>query len=138
MNAPTDTLRIGELARRSGVNLETLRYYERRGLLPKPPRTRSGYRSYPTVAVQRVRFIKRAQALGFSLSEIYDLLALGTERGKTGAELRRHARAEESKVKQKIRSLQAMKTVLREFLRPGRLPAERSLMGLVDDKRFIA
>jgi len=69
-------LNIGELARRAGVNVETLRYYERRALLPPPPRTRSGYRQYPPDAVRRIGFIKRAQALGFTLGEIADLLAL--------------------------------------------------------------
>lgn len=69
-------LTIGSLASRSGVNVQTVRYYERRGLLPEPPRTDSGYRQYPPDAVRRIRFIKHAQALGFTLEEIGDLLAL--------------------------------------------------------------
>ncbi len=72
----TSVLTIGAVARQARVPLDTLRYYERRGLLPAPPRTTSGYRQYPADAVRRVRFIKRAQALGFTLEEIAELLAL--------------------------------------------------------------
>jgi copper chaperone CopZ len=64
-----ESIKVGEVARRAGVNLQTIRYYERRGLLPRPPRTRSNYRAYPAEAVLRVRFIKRAQELGFSLAD---------------------------------------------------------------------
>ena len=71
-----DGLSTGEIAKQGGVNLETIRYYERRGLLPKPPRTPSGYRTFDPEAVRRIRFIKQAQGLGFSLKEIKALLAL--------------------------------------------------------------
>ena len=71
-----ESLTIGRLARVVGVNLETVRYYERRGLLPKPPRSRSGYRLFPTEAKRRLLFIRRAQELGFSLGEIRELLSL--------------------------------------------------------------
>src|SRR2546427_12053208 len=71
-----EALARGELAQQGRVNCETIRYYERRGLLPKPPRTPSGYRVFSSDAVRRVRFIKRAQGLGFSLKEIKALLAL--------------------------------------------------------------
>jgi len=69
-----DSVTIGQLAREAGINLETARYYERRGLLPKLPRTSSGYRLFPMEAAQRLRFIKRAKDLGFSLAEIQELL----------------------------------------------------------------
>ena len=69
-------MRTGELAERAGVNPQTLRYYERRGLLTPPGRSPSGYREYPVEALARLRFIKRAQALGFSLDEAEDLLHL--------------------------------------------------------------
>ena len=72
--APTAAMRTGELARRAGVNVETLRYYERRGLLPEPARRPSGHREYPPAALDRMRAIKRAQRLGFTLSEIERLL----------------------------------------------------------------
>jgi Hg(II)-responsive transcriptional regulator len=70
------TMRIGELAARAAVPVATVRYYERRGLIAAPPRTRSGYRSYGPAAAERLRFIKRAQDLGFTLEEIEELLAL--------------------------------------------------------------
>jgi DNA-binding transcriptional MerR regulator len=69
-------MRSGELAERAGVNAQTLRYYERRGLLPTPPRSASGYRQYPIGAVAALRFVKRAQHLGFSLTEVAELLHL--------------------------------------------------------------
>lgn len=69
-------MKIGQLAERAGVNVETVRYYERRGLLPEPARSDAGYRQYQPEAAQRLRFIKRAQSLGFTLHEIEELLAL--------------------------------------------------------------
>jgi DNA-binding transcriptional MerR regulator len=69
-------LTIGEVARRAAVHIETLRDYERQGLVARPPRSRAHYRLYPEETVRLVRFIKRAQQLGFSLKEIQELLAL--------------------------------------------------------------
>jgi MerR family transcriptional regulator, copper efflux regulator len=69
-------LTIGEVAAQAEVHLETLRYYERRGLVEQPPRSPSNYRIYPEEGVRRVRFIKRAQELGFSLNDIKELLSL--------------------------------------------------------------
>jgi DNA-binding transcriptional MerR regulator len=69
-------VRTSELATRAGVNPQTLRYYERRGLLAAPPRSAAGYRSYPVEALRVVRFVKRAQELGFSLDEVAELLQL--------------------------------------------------------------
>ena len=74
------TLKIGQLARAAGVNVETIRYYERRGLLPEPPRTRSGYREYPESDVARLGFIRRAQELGFTLKEVKELIREGNVR----------------------------------------------------------
>ena len=75
MNA-TPTLTIGAVAKRVGVAIDTIRYYEREGLLPEPERRASGYRSYDEGAVRQLRFIRRAKDLGFTLEEIRDLLAL--------------------------------------------------------------
>lgn len=108
-----ERLTISRLARRGGVNLETVRYYERRGLLPKPPRTASGYRVFPEDAARRLRFIKRAQELGFSLREIRDLLSLRMRPGTSRAEIRTRAHAKILDVDQKIQSLQAIKKALR-------------------------
>ena len=107
-----DRLTIGELAKRGGVNLETVRYYERKGLLPAPPRTTSGYRAFPADAVRRLRFIKRAQELGFSLREIEELLALRVTPGSTMADVRERAAAKVSDIEAKIRTLKSMKKSL--------------------------
>jgi len=105
-------LTIGELAKRGGVNLETIRYYERAGLLPRPPRTQAGYRIFPDDAARRLRFIKRAQQLGFSLREIRELLALRIEPGKTRADVRERAKAKIEDIDQKLRTLRQMKSAL--------------------------
>src|SRR6266849_5272993 len=103
---------IGELAKRAQVHLETIRYYEREGLLPEPPRLASGYRMFPESAVRRVRFIKRAQELGFSLAEIRDLLSLREDAGAGAHEMRERAKAKVANIEEKIRTLQAMKHAL--------------------------
>ena len=71
------TLTIGKLANAAGVNVETIRFYERKGLIAQPQKPAEGFRQYPSEALQRVRFIKRAQELGFTLNEIINLLKLG-------------------------------------------------------------
>ena len=104
-----DRLTIGELAKCGQVNLETIRYYERQGLLPKPPRSPSGYRLFPSESARRVRFIKRAQELGFSLKEIKELLALRAASGATSADVRKRAEAKIADIEGKIETLRAMK-----------------------------
>jgi DNA-binding transcriptional MerR regulator len=101
-------LRTGELAERAGVNVQTLRYYERRGLLESPPRRPSGQREYPEVAVRLLRTIKAAQRLGFTLAEIEELLALSEHRRGTG-ELRRRARLKVAEVDARIGQLQQVR-----------------------------
>jgi len=105
-------LRTGELAKRGGVNVESLRFYEREGLLPEPPRRPSGYRRYPPDAVSRVRFIKRTQELGFSLREIKELLTLKVDPETTCADLKALTEAKIADVEQKIRDLQAIREAL--------------------------
>jgi MerR family copper efflux transcriptional regulator len=83
-------LTIGEMAERAKVHVETLHYYERRGLIERPPRSASNYRQYPEDVVQRVRFIKRAQALGFSLKDIKELLSLRAAPQAACGEIRAH------------------------------------------------
>lgn len=78
-------MQIGEFARRAGVNVQTVRYYERRGLLPEPERRASGYRQYTPAALERLQFIRRAQELGFTLNEIDELLQLRTDPQTTAA-----------------------------------------------------
>jgi MerR family copper efflux transcriptional regulator len=112
---PVETLTIGRLARLGGVNLETIRYYEREGLLPRPPRTRAGYRIFPRDAAQRLRFIKRAQQLGFALTEIRELLALRVKQGTKRDQIRARAEAKISDIEQKIQTLTAMKRALAQL-----------------------
>ncbi|NJD68312.1 MAG: heavy metal-responsive transcriptional regulator [Candidatus Methylomirabilota bacterium] len=106
------TLTIGQLAKQAHVNVETIRYYERRGLMTEPPRRESGYREYPLEAVERIRFIRRAQELGFSLKEIGDLLALRIEPETTSADIKRRAEAKVADIDAKVRDLEQMKTAL--------------------------
>ncbi len=108
-------LRTGDLAEQAQVNVESLRFYERKGLLPEPPRRASGYRAYPPEAVERIRFIKRAQELGFSLAEIKELLELRVDPGMTCADVRERAEAKIEDIEQKIRDLQAMRRALRKL-----------------------
>ncbi len=108
-------LTTGELAKRAGVNVETLRFYERKGLLPKPPQRASGYRQYPTESVGLIRFIKRAQELGFSLAEVRELLALRVRPGVTCAEVRDTAERKVIEVRQKIADLRAIERALEKL-----------------------
>lgn len=109
-------LTTGALAKRSGVNLETVRFYERRGLLPEPPRSPSGYRLYPAEAARRLRFIKRAQELGFSLKEVEELLSLRVSpRTTSRARVRQRAEAKIEDITTKIKTLESMKKSLRKL-----------------------
>ncbi len=110
-----EKLTISRLARLGGVNLETVRYYEREGLLARPPRTRSGYRIFPNEAARRLRFIKRAQQLGFSLTEIRELLTLRVKPGTKRDQIRARAEAKIADIEQKIKTLTAMKQSLAQL-----------------------
>jgi Hg(II)-responsive transcriptional regulator len=107
-----ERLRIGAVASRAGVNIQTLRYYERRGLLEEPERTHSGYRAYAPDAVRLVRFIKRAQDLGFTLSEIEGLLRLRGDGGRDRRDVRALAQVKLRDIEEKIRRLQSMRQAL--------------------------
>ncbi|GAA1580117.1 hypothetical protein GCM10009789_37350 [Kribbella sancticallisti] len=101
-----------ELARKAGVNPETLRYYERRGILPAPERTPSGYRNYPDWAVHLVRFVKRSQELGYSLTDIEHLLRLGDSGAASCAEARAITAARLADLDRKIADLRRMRDSL--------------------------
>ena len=105
-------LKSNTLAERSGVNLQTIRYYEREGLVPIPPRLKSGYRMFPETTVQRIRFIKRAQQLGFSRNEIRDLLSIQIDPTKECSDVQRLAKAKLADIEERIETLQSMKRVL--------------------------
>lgn len=103
---------IGELASKAGVNVPTVRYYERRRILSAPDRTTSGYRQYDGDALRRLRFIKKAQELGFSLDEIAELLDLRVDDCSDGRAVEAKTRATLERVRGKIRTLERMEIVL--------------------------
>lgn len=105
-------MRIGKASREAGVNVQTLRYYERRGLLPKTNRLASGYREYDPATVALVRFIKNAQELGFTLSEISELIALRANRSRSDEDVRRLAMRKIEGMDRRIRQLTEMKNEL--------------------------
>jgi Hg(II)-responsive transcriptional regulator len=109
------TLTIKKVADQAGVGVETVRFYEREKLIPVPPRTDSGYRQYPLEAVSRIKFIKRAQALGFTLPEIRDLLALKISSNTKREDIRKKARQKISDVELKIQTLQSIKKTLQHI-----------------------
>jgi DNA-binding transcriptional MerR regulator len=102
-------LKIGQLAEEVGVNLQTIRYYEREKLLPEPARLPSGYRVYPADSARRVRFIKRAQELGFSLDEIRELLSLRVDAKRDRSAVRAIANAKVAQIDAKIEALTAIR-----------------------------
>ena len=120
------TLTIGQLARSAGVGVETIRFYEREGLLAEPDRRPSGYRQYPAEAVKRVRFIRHAKELGFSLREIQELLELRVDPTTTCAEVRQRAQEKVADVEARIAALERIKATLQQLVRTcrGRGPKE--------------
>lgn len=109
-------VRSGEVAAEAGVNVQTLRYYERRGLLAAPPRSAGGYRSYPDQTVQLIRFVKRAQDLGFTLDEVEELLDLA-DGGPEACQPARHlAESRIADLERRIGELQRMKDSLAELV----------------------
>lgn len=105
-------LTIGRTARAAGVGVETIRFYERKGLVTRPPRPEAGFRTYEVEAVRRIRFIRQAQELGFSLREIAELLALRANPGTDCAEVRLKAEAKLSEVNVKLERLAAIHAAL--------------------------
>lgn len=106
-------LAIGTLSKRTGCNVETIRYYERVGLLPAPARSTGGYRLYGTEHVARLTFIRRARTLGFSIDEVRTLLKLADERKRPCAEVRLVAEAHLKDVRTKTADLKRMEGVLK-------------------------
>jgi MerR family mercuric resistance operon transcriptional regulator len=109
-----ESLTIGGLAREAQVGVETVRYYERRGMVPQPGKAMGAYRRYSAAHVNRIRFIKRAQTLGFSLEEIETLLQL--EDGTDRRSIRRIAAARLAETRRKISDLRRMERVLKHLL----------------------
>lgn len=109
-------LTISKVAKQAKINLETVRYYEKRGLIPEPPRTESGYRMYSTETVDRIKFIKRAQELGFTLNEIEQLLHI-SEGGHDALTVKNFTSEKIQEVNEKINDLIQIKNILEELLK---------------------
>lgn len=105
-------LTIGKLAKHTGFGIETIRFYERRGLIEEPARRPSGYRDYPPSAVERLRFIQRSKELGFSLSEIGDLLSLRVDEERTCSDVLQIANAKIGEIGEKIVELERIRNAL--------------------------
>jgi DNA-binding transcriptional MerR regulator len=109
-------MRSGQLAAAAGVNVQTLRYYERRGLLPEPRRTSGGYREYDDGAVALLRVVKAAQRLGFTLDEVAELLAAGRRR-HPDPDLQQRARAKLAEVEDRMADLERIRDGLLQVVR---------------------
>jgi MerR family transcriptional regulator, mercuric resistance operon regulatory protein len=108
---------IGKLAKAAGVGVETIRFYERKGIIRKPQKRDSGFRTYDASEAARVRFVKRAQELGFTLREIKELLDVQTKRKITGGQVKEKAQEKISEIRQKISDLQRMEASLQQLSR---------------------
>lgn len=110
------TYKIGEVAKRADVNKETVRYYEKRELIPQPDRRRSGYRIFTHRHINQIKFIKRSQELGFTLSEIQELLELRMDEDTTCSEIKSEAQEKYQDVVKKIEDLVRMKETLVDLI----------------------
>ena len=130
-------LKIGQLAKATDCNNETLRFYEQKGLLEAPRRTPSGYRLYPASAVDRVVFIKRARNMGFSLKEIEELLSLQVDKAhSTCGDVKEIAEAKLTVIDTKINELLQMRSALEQITAAcagGDVPAEQcTILGALE------
>jgi MerR family copper efflux transcriptional regulator len=139
MKTANGLMTVGRLAKEAGVKIDTIRYYERQGLLPKPPRTDSGYRIFTYASVERLRFIKRAQALGFTLNEVRQLLALRRSPSMTCTDVRKRAQAKLADIQQKIDLLHSVKRALQQLVSACAADgpaAECSFLAKLDQRRM--
>ena len=111
-----DSLSIGQIAEAADVGVETVRFYQRQGLIEEPPRQGTRHRRYSPETVARIRFIRGAQHLGFSLKEIEDLLALRIAPGTSKAEVKARAQAKVDEIEQKMRDLQRIRDTLLKLI----------------------
>jgi MerR family mercuric resistance operon transcriptional regulator/MerR family gold-responsive transcriptional activator of gol and ges genes len=134
----TTELKIGQLAKDVGVNIETIRYYERRNLLGPTSRLPSGYRLYNREAQRRLQFIKNAQALGFTLHEIEELLDLQVSSKARCGDVQRKAEAKLKHVEAKVHDLQSLATALRRLIRTcraGQPTAHCAILQSLEDEK---
>jgi len=108
-------LKIGEVARKADVGIETIRFYERRGLIPSPSRSPAGYRQYPEDVVRRLLFIKNAKELGFSLKEISELFSLRVKSKTSCGDIKKRAERKIADINERIKTLQRMRNALRKL-----------------------
>ncbi len=113
MNNKQSSLTIGRLAKAASVNIETIRHYQRRGLINEPEKPLTGFRQYPIEIIERIRFIKRAQHLGFSLKEIQDLLLLGDEHC---SDVRSLAEEKRKNINAQVKGLLTVQSALDELI----------------------
>ncbi len=110
------SLTIGKVARLTGVGVETIRFYERQGLIEQPAKPAGGFRVYPAETLRKIRFIRRAKQIGFSLQEIRELLALYFGHTASCDEVRQRAEEKRADIEQRIRHLQRMEQALRQLI----------------------
>ena len=120
---------IGTLSKAAGCKVETIRYYERRGLIRQPPKPAEGYRTYPNATLARILFIKRAQELGFTLEEINNLLSLGESHC---SEIQELAEAKLASVREKINDLHRLEQVLEELVTKCRTNPDNAACPIVE------
>lgn len=137
-----ETMTIGQVAQRVGVGVERIRFYERRGLIDEPPRRPSGYRQYPAGAVRRLRFIRRAKDLGFSLREIVELLELRSDAGTHCEDVRSQLEAKIEDVERRIDDLRHVRRALVELASDCELQNPRGECPILDalektEKRIV-
>ncbi|MFC5741015.1 MerR family DNA-binding protein [Dyella tabacisoli] len=141
MNTAQASLTIGAVAKRVGVAIDTIRYYEREGLLPEPLRRASGYRSYDEGAVRQLRFIRRAKDLGFTLEEIRDLLALSADRHRGVKAVKQRAQQRLAVIEERIAELTRVRDGLAQMIEscPGHGSPEQCpiLRALVADESAV-
>jgi len=116
------TMTISKIAKEAGVGIETIRFYERKGLVDQPPKPSSGgFRIYPAEVAERIRFIRQAQELGFSLSEVQELLSLRTDPATDCADVLERAQAKLNEVNRKIALMKGIQTALEKLIKacPG-------------------
>ena len=111
-----EMMTIGHAAKASGISVKMLRYYERVGLLPEPPRTDAGYRLYTPQDVHTLRFVRRARDLGFSVEQILNLLGLWQDRTRASADVKHVATAHVRELRDKIQAMEQMASTLEELI----------------------
>ncbi len=126
-------LTVGRLSRTVGINVETVRYYENIGLMPKPERKESGYRVYSDSDVERLRFIKKSKLLGFTLKEIKELLLLRIDDNTTCDDLREKAELKIEEVNLKIKELKKIKRALEKLARQCHINAPKSECSILEN-----